>query len=211
MESWTLRAPSGFPQPSSEKLLQARFRAAGASSLPPGDMGGPLNTSPWTRMTSIAFRRETTSSFKRRRAPSEFPGSTESFASKGFRLVCGRGGQVDSHIGGTRGAVTKNFALFLQRECDGDGGINFLGHAIDQHRLIAPLTDGLKRCLRQQIVSRQNLNLRDFALLVDHRMKDNFSLDASCHGLRGIFRLRLSDDGGRRHIAWDDCACGWSF
>src|SRR5580704_1933738 len=45
-------------------------------------MGGVLNISPWTRMTSIAFRRETTSSFKRRRGLSVFPGSTESFDSK---------------------------------------------------------------------------------------------------------------------------------
>jgi len=89
---------------------------------------------------------------------------------------------------------SKHFALLLQRKRYGDCGIKFLRLAVDQHRLIPPLSNGLKRRLRERIVSRQNLNFRDFPLLVDIRMKNNISLDAGGARLRRVFRIRLCDD-----------------
>src|SRR5512135_1712128 len=54
----------------------------GCFSKRSGAWDDALNISPWIRLTSIVSRRETTSSFKRKREPWEFPGSTESFGNK---------------------------------------------------------------------------------------------------------------------------------
>src|ERR1700722_16370781 len=99
MESWTLRAPFVFLQPSSEKLPPVLSLAAGVSLLLPGEWDGPLNISPWIRMTSIASRREMTLSFKRRRELPVFPGFSEFFADNRIRAVRFAELRIDSQSG----------------------------------------------------------------------------------------------------------------
>jgi hypothetical protein len=96
--------------------------------------------------------------------------------------------------------ILKSFALLLKGKRYRDCGGKFLGLAIDQHRLIPPLSNGFECRLRQGVVSRPNLNIRDFAFLVDVRMKDDISLDLGGAGLRRIFRVRLRKDGSRSDI-----------
>src|SRR5713226_3784086 len=93
--------------------------------------------------------------------------------------------------------------LLVERKNHVDGGVHFYRLAIEQGRLIAPLTHSIQRGLLQQRVAAHNFELLNRALLADDGVQTHRAGDAGLARQRRINRLNTVDDARSLDLAAD--------
>src|SRR5713226_993697 len=93
--------------------------------------------------------------------------------------------------------------LLVERKNHVNGGVNFHRIAIEQSRLIAPLTHGIQRSLLQQRVAGHDLQLRNRAVLADDGVQTHGAGDAGLARQRRINRLNTVDNARCLDVAAD--------
>src|SRR6266851_6776113 len=93
--------------------------------------------------------------------------------------------------------------LLVERKNHVNGGVHFDGIAIEQSRLIPPLTHGIQRGLLQQGMAVQDFELLNGAVLADDGVQTHGAGDAGLAGQRRIERLNAVKDAGGLNVAPD--------
>src|SRR5713226_5740532 len=91
--------------------------------------------------------------------------------------------------------------LLVERKNHVNGGVHFDGIAIEQSRLIPPLTHGIQRGLLQQGMAVQDFELLNGAVLADDGVQTHGTGDAGLAGQRRIERLYTVDDARSLDVA----------
>src|SRR5713226_8165632 len=91
--------------------------------------------------------------------------------------------------------------LLVERKNHVNGGVNFHRIAIEQSRLIAPLTHSILRSLHQQRVAGHNFQLLNRAVLADDGVQTHGAGDAGLARQRRINRLNTVDNARSLDVA----------
>jgi hypothetical protein len=82
--------------------------------------------------------------------------------------------------------LRRKLGLFVEDEWDGDRGVHFHWFAIEQRRLVGPLTGCDQRCLDQERVAGEDEELADCAVAANDGVEHYGPLDV---GLAGNWRI----------------------
>src|SRR5713101_1853537 len=93
--------------------------------------------------------------------------------------------------------------LLTQREIHVDNGRHFHRLAVEERRFVEPLLDGFLSRWHQQRVAADQRQVLNRAVLADHGVETNHTLNTSLLGERRIHRPRLANQIRLLHLATD--------
>src|SRR3977135_57651 len=151
-------------------------------------LGAPASCSRTAKVKSVATIRLL---LKFQVIPGEAGGSTRVFA------------EIATRSGAPVPRPARPPVLLVERENHINGSVDFHGLAIEQSRLIAPLTHGIERRLLQQGMAVHDFKLLNRAVLADNGVQTHGTGNAGLARERRINRLNTVDDARGLDVATD--------
>src|SRR6266849_6209111 len=99
--------------------------------------------------------------------------------------------------------LARQTVLLVKRKNHVDGRVDFNRLAIEKRRLIAPLTNSIKRRLLQERVPGHHFQFINRAILTDDGVQADCARNARLAGQRRINGLNAIDDASGLHVATD--------